>query len=60
MKLTIKMSDTNDVKNTKSFDSIPDGKTDNNLKELALKYAALTNSVATTAQKIVTTDLALN
>lgn len=58
VKLT--MIDAAGKKTTKSFDKMPDTETDVGLKSLANTYKVLTNQVATTAEKIVTTDLALS
>ena len=55
----IVMTDTNGDKTNKTFTTVETA-ADGQLKALANKYKALTNQVITTAQKIVTTDLALD
>ena len=59
LKLVIHMADTNGTKTNKSFDKVPDTASDTVARLFVNKYIALTNSVVTTAEKVVTTDLPL-
>ena len=57
--VVIHMVDSNGNKTNKTFTTVETA-ADGQLKALANKYKALTNSVLTTAEKVVTTNLALD
>ena len=60
MKLVLKLTDEQNNVTTKSFDKLDDSVNDGKLKDLANKYALLTNGVSKTASKVVTTVLDLD